>query len=284
MDAVTQEEGDHQAMAERLQKVLARAGIASRRKCEELILAGRVKVDGEVCTTLGCKVDPATQEIRVDDKVIELEPPVCVMLHKPTSYVTTVSDPAGRRTVVDLVRDVPVRLYPVGRLDYDSTGLLLLTNDGELTNRLLHPSRELDKVYRVTVIGMPEREDIRKIEQGIELEDGRTSPAQVRWLRKHPLESVIEITIHEGRNRQIRRMMDAIGYPVKRLKRVRFGPLELGTLPPGHWRFLTQEEWVSLYEAAGLTPPPMPDLMRPQGQPRTAGKRRPSRSDRRFHA
>lgn len=249
-------------MPERLQKVLARAGVASRRKCEELIKAGRVKVDGVVCTTLGIKVDPATQEIEVDDRRIQLEPPVCVMLHKPTSYVTTVMDPQGRRTVMDLVRDIPVRLYPVGRLDYDTTGLLLLTNDGELTSRLLHPSHELDKVYRVTVVGMPEHTDIARLEQGVQLEDGLTSPARVRWLRKHPLESVLEITIHEGRNRQIRRMMEAVGYPVKRLKRVAFGPLRLGDLPPGRWRFLMQEEWSALYQAAGLPVPDMPPLMR----------------------
>ncbi|MCL6548741.1 MAG: pseudouridine synthase, partial [Alicyclobacillus sp.] len=134
---------------ERLQKVLAQAGAASRRKCEDLIRSGRVKVDGQVCTVLGTKVDPAVQRIEVDDQPIAVEPKVCMMLHKPTSYVTTVSDPEGRRTVMELVKGVRERVYPVGRLDYASTGLLLLTNDGELTNRLLHPSRELDKVYRV---------------------------------------------------------------------------------------------------------------------------------------
>lgn len=240
---------------ERLQKILAQAGIASRRKCEEVIAAGRVTVDGVVQTELGTKADPFKQRIEVDGNPISLERKVCILLHKPTSYVTTVTDPEGRRTVMDLVESVKERVYPIGRLDYDTSGLLLLTNDGELTEKLLHPSHELPKVYRVTVLGMPEREIIQKLKSGVQLEDGMTKPAQVRTLRNHPKESVLEITIHEGRNRQVRRMFEAVGHPVKRLKRVQFGPLYLGSLATGKWRWLTEEEWEQLYLSADLTPP-----------------------------
>ncbi len=240
-------------MEERLQKILAGAGIASRRKCEQLILAGRVTVNGKVVTELGTKADPVREVITVDDIAVHVEhDKVGLILHKPTSYVTTVSDPQGRRTVMELLQEVTERVYPVGRLDYDSTGLLLFCNDGELTNRLLHPSFKMDKVYRVTVLGMPKSEEVEQLRRGIELADGMTAPAQVKVLRNHPLESVLEITLREGRKRQIRRMCESIGYPVRRLKRVEFGPLKLGALPPGHWRYLTQEEWNALYRAAGL--------------------------------
>ncbi len=241
---------------ERLQKVLAQAGIASRRKAEELIAAGRVTVDGQVIRELGAKADPNRQVIAVDGRPIRRERTVNLILHKPTSYVTTVKDPQGRRTVLDLLDGVHERVYPVGRLDYDTSGLLLLSNDGELTNQLLHPKYHVRKVYRATVIGMPERRTIDQIRRGIVLEDGPTAPAEVEVLRLHPLESVLEISISEGRNRQVRRMFDHVGHPVKRLKRVRFGPLELGDLRPGEWRWLSEEEWTALYEAAGLTPPP----------------------------
>lgn len=241
-------------MEERLQKILAGAGIASRRKCEQLILAGRVTVNGKVVTELGTKADPVREVIAVDDIAVHVEhDKVGLILHKPTSYVTTVSDPQGRRTVMELLQEVTERVYPVGRLDYDSTGLLLFCNDGELTNRLLHPSFKMDKVYRVTVLGMPKSEEVEQLRRGIELADGMTAPAQVKVLRNHPLESVLEITLREGRKRQIRRMCESIGYPVRRLKRVEFGPLKLGDLPPGHWRYLTQEEWNALYRAAGLS-------------------------------
>ncbi|MCL6598001.1 MAG: rRNA pseudouridine synthase [Alicyclobacillus macrosporangiidus] len=271
-------------MEERLQKVLARAGVASRRQCETLIREGRVTVDGVVVTELGTKVDPLLQQIAVDGRVVSLERPVCVMLHKPTSYVTTVRDPQGRRTVMDLVADVGVRLYPVGRLDYDSSGLLLLSNDGDLTYRLLHPSRHVDKTYRVTVLGIPEKEGLQRLRRGIELEDGPAQPAQVKVLRQHPLESVLEITIHEGRHRQVRRMMEAIGCPVKRLKRVSFGPLALGDLPPGQWRMLTPEEWQALYTSVDLPVPPYPgeetDAADRRDRPRTLRRKPESRKGR----
>jgi len=249
-------------MEERLQKVLAQAGIASRRKCEELIAAGRVVVNGAICRELGQKVDASKSTIYVDDELVTLERKVCILLHKPTSYVSTVSDPEGRRTVMQLLEGVPERVFPVGRLDYDTSGLLLFTNDGSLMNQVLHPSRLLNKIYRVTIIGMPDKETIGRIKKGIELEDGPTMPAQVRILRNHPKESVLEITIHEGRNRQVRRMFEEIGFPVKRLRRVQFGPLILDerVLFPGKWRMLTRAEWAAIYAAADLTPPSYPLL------------------------
>jgi 23S rRNA pseudouridine2605 synthase len=262
---------------ERLQKVLAQAGIASRRKAEELIVAGRVTVDGKVVQELGTKADPKRQVIAVDGRPIRLQRTVNLILHKPTSYVTTVSDPLGRRTVLDLLHGVEERVYPVGRLDYDTSGLLLLSNDGELTNQLLHPKYHVQKVYRATVLGMPERQTIEQLRRGVVLEDGPTAPAEVEVLRLHPLESVLEISIYEGRNRQVRRMFDHVGHPVKRLKRVRFGPLVLDGLRPGQWRWLTEEEWNQLYEAAGLTPPPYPLLSSGSGRGKLGAKSRRAR-------
>lgn len=241
---------------ERLQKVLARAGVASRRHCEELIAQGRVTIDGVVCDVMGTKVDPRRQRIEVDGRSIAAERLIALLLHKPTSYVTTVTDPEGRRTVMDLLEDVPERVYPVGRLDYDTTGLLLLTNDGELTNRLLHPRHAIGKVYRVTILDMPEKAAVAKLREGVMLDDGVTKPADVKVLRTHPRESVIELTIHEGRNRQIRRMCEAVGMTIKRLKRIQFGVLELGDLKVGASRMLTKTEWASLYSSVGL---PVPD-------------------------
>ncbi|WP_083521046.1 pseudouridine synthase [Alicyclobacillus kakegawensis] len=241
-------------MAERIQKILAEAGFGSRRKCEQLIQEGRVSVDGRPAV-LGERADLERQTVTVDGQVVEPQPKVCWMLHKPTSCVTTLSDPQGRRTVMEFLPELPVRVYPVGRLDYDTSGLLVFTNDGELAHRLMHPRYELDKVYRVTVTGMPEASDLRALAQGIDLEDGRTAPAKVEVLRHHPRESVLELTLHEGRNRQIRRMLDAIGFPVKRLKRVRYGPLRLTGLGPGRARPLTADELAMLYTSVDLDPP-----------------------------
>ncbi len=244
---------------ERLQKVLAQAGIASRRKSEELITSGRVSIDGKPCTTLGTRVDTAKSRIEVDGVEITRQRLVCVVLHKPTSYVSTTSDPEGRRTVMDLVDGVPVRVHPIGRLDYDTTGVLLFTNDGDLTNHLLHPRHESKKTYRVTIIGMPEKDDIERLKKGILLEDGVTSPAIVRVLRNHPAESVLDLVIHEGRNRQVRRMFEALGYPVKRLKRTEFAGIQLNGLRAGEWRMLSKEEWERLYRSVNLEVPPYPE-------------------------
>jgi 23S rRNA pseudouridine2605 synthase len=256
-------------MEDRLQKILAHAGIASRRKCEELIVSGRVTVDGVVVSELGAKANSESQRIAVDGKPISTEDKLCLVLHKPTSYVTTVSDPEGRRTVMDLIHSIPQRLYPVGRLDYETSGLLVMSNDGDLTNRLLHPSTHVDKVYRATVIGMPDKAVIAQLQVGVELEDGVTSPAFVSVLRHHPQESVLEITIQEGKNRQVRRMFEHLGFPVKRLKRIQFGPLHLGPLPSGHSRWVTKEEWQRLYASVGLEAPDYPHETRqkaPYGQ------------------
>lgn len=262
-------------MEDRLQKVLAHAGVASRRKCEALIEDGRVTVDGVVVQELGVKADPTRQLIAVDGKPISTEAKLCLILHKPTSYVTTVRDPEGRRTVMNLIESVEQRLYPIGRLDYESSGLLIMSNDGDLTNRLLHPSTHVDKVYRVTVLGMPDKDAFTKLQTGIELEDGMTSPAEVTVLRHHPQESVLEITIHEGRNHQVRRMFESLGHPVKRLKRIQFGPLELGSLASGHWRWLTEFEWNRLYQSVGLTTPEYPFPNAKRTTARATDHRRP---------
>lgn len=177
-------------------------------------------------------------------------------MNKPTSRITSVSDPEGRKTVMDILTDVDQRVYPVGRLDYDTSGLLIMTNDGDLTQRLSHPSHQLDKVYRANVLGLVDKLTIHQLENGIELEDGKTAPAKVKVLRQHPRESIVDLTIHEGRNRQVRRMFEFLKMPVKRLKRIQFGPLILGDLEIGTWRYLTSVEWAALYHSVDLVPPP----------------------------
>lgn len=239
---------------ERLQKVLAHAGVASRRKCESLITEGRVTVDGIPVTELGVKVDPVKQLIAVDGKAVQAETKVVLMLNKPTAYVSTVFDPEGRRTVMSLLPPITERVYPVGRLDYDTSGLLLFTNDGALTERLLHPSRNIEKVYRVTVSGSIDRETRQMLSEGVELEDGMTAPATVEMMRQGE-ESVVQISIHEGRNRQVRRMFESLKLPVRRLKRLVFGPLDLGHLKTGEWRLLEPSEWKALYRSVELVPP-----------------------------
>lgn len=237
---------------ERLQKVLARAGFGSRRVCDELIEDGRVTVDGTVAV-LGRRVDPATAAVAVDGARIGVAPGlVHWLLHKPAGVVTTASDPEGRVTVLDLVPDEP-RVFPVGRLDYDTEGLLLLTNDGDLTHRLTHPSFGVDKEYLAEVDRMPSRADLRRLREGVELEDGTTAPAKVAALDDRTL----RLTIHEGRNRQVRRMCEAVGSTVLRLVRVRIGPLTDRTLKPGAWRPLTQDEVRALERATvGSVPDP----------------------------
>jgi 23S rRNA pseudouridine2605 synthase len=226
---------------ERLQKVLAQAGIASRRKCEEYILAGRVQVNEETVSTLGAKVDPLTDAITVDGKPVKPQTLVYYVMNKPKGVITSVSDPEGRQTVSDYIKDIKERVYPVGRLDYESEGLLLLTNDGELANLLTHPKHHVPKTYHATVRGVPHGSLIEKLKNGIQLDDGMTAPAEVEYHDVNPEknESVIAITIYEGRNRQVRRMFDAIHYPVNRLKRVQFGSLLLSGLPRGKTQKLT---------------------------------------------
>jgi len=229
---------------ERLQKVLAAAGVASRRKCEEIIAAGRVTVNGKTVTGLGTKVDPAADEIAVDGRKIELQQKVYLAFHKPKGVISSVRDPAGRQTVIDYLRGVKERVYPVGRLDYDTEGLLLLTNDGEWANLLMHPRFRIPKTYLVYTKGVPHGDVLDKLRGGVLLDDGPTAPAEVEYADIDPdmREAVIQITIHEGRNRQVRRMFDAVGFPVVRLRRIRFGTIHLDGLPRGKWRRLTGEE------------------------------------------
>lgn len=237
---------------ERLQKVLAQAGIASRRKCEEYITAGRVQVNEETVTTLGAKVDPLTDVITVDGKPIKSQTLVYYVLNKPKGVITSITDPEGRQTVADYIKHIEERVYPVGRLDYDSEGLLLLTNDGELANLLTHPKHHVPKTYHATVRGVPHGSLMEKLRTGIELEDGMTAPAEVEYHDVDPdkNESVIAITIYEGRNRQVRRMFEAIHYPVNRLKRVQFGSLLLSGLPRGKTQKLTPAQVKDLRQSA----------------------------------
>jgi 23S rRNA pseudouridine2605 synthase len=228
----------------RLQKVLARAGLGSRRACEELIAQGRVTVDGAVAP-LGRRIDPATARVMVDGVPIGVaEHLVHYLLHKPAGVITTADDPQGRPTVLDLVPPEP-RVHPVGRLDQDTEGLLLLTNDGELTHRLTHPSFGVDKEYLAVVRARPGRQALRRLREGIELADGPTAPARVSMLDDRTL----RLIIHEGRNRQVRRMCDAVGAPVERLVRTRIGPVRDTTLAPGEWRPLGRDELRALERA-----------------------------------
>jgi 23S rRNA pseudouridine2605 synthase len=234
---------------ERLQKVLAVRGWGSRRVCEDLIAAGRVTVNGEVAV-LGRRVDTEVDTVAVDGVAIGVRPDVVYyLLNKPTGVVTTASDPQGRPTVVEIVPDEP-RVYPVGRLDVATEGLLLLTNDGDLAHRLAHPSHGVEKEYLVEVEGRLTEGSLRRLRAGVELEDGMTAPAKA----SQPEPGILRITIHEGRNRQVRRMCEAVGHPVTRLVRVRIGPLRDATLRPGEWRELTLEEVRSLAEAVAGKP------------------------------
>lgn len=267
----------------RLQKFLARAGVASRRGSENLMTAGRVTVNGRVVTELGSKVDPRVDEVAVDGRAVRLaDGPVTLMLHKPAGYVTTMSDPQGRPTVADLVpTDRHPGLFPVGRLDADTTGLLLFSTDGELGNGLLHPKRHVTKRYLACVEGRPAERELARLRRGIDLDDGPTRPADVRLLEgaaacraerlldmppaapprsskeyaavcegRAAARSIVRVALCEGRKRQVKRMLAAVGHPVVALHRDSFGPLGLGGLPRGEWRELSAEEVAALHAAA----------------------------------
>jgi 23S rRNA pseudouridine2605 synthase len=239
-------------VAERLQKVMARAGLASRRHSEELIQAGRVTVNGKVVTQLGTKVVPGRDLIEVDGRPLgKAEEHVYIIMNKPKGYVTTLYDPQGRKKVIDLLDgQIAQRVYPVGRLDYETEGLLLLTNDGELANALMHPAKQVKKTYIAKVRGVPSPSKISQLESGIELDDGPTAPAEVRLLEAHgPNAATLSIRIHEGRNRQVRRMFEAIGHEVIHLKRTTLGPLHLKNMKVGEWRELTPQELKDLRSA-----------------------------------
>lgn len=226
----------------RLQKFLASVGVASRRKAEELIIAGRVSVNGNIITELGTKVNES-DVVKVDQKLVKsIEKKIYIMLNKPVDYITSVNDQFRRPTVLDLVKDIKERIYPVGRLDYDTSGLLILTNDGEFTFRLTHPKHETEKVYIAEIEGIPDEEDILKIRTGIEIEGIMTSPAGFEIVEQKNSSSIVKIIIHEGRNRQIRKMCGAIHHPVISLERVSIGTVGLGDLPIGRWRYLNEDE------------------------------------------
>lgn len=237
----------------RLQKVLAKAGIASRRAAEQLILEGRVSVDGEVVTELGKRVDPTTAVIHVDGERVPTAPGVVVlMMNKPRGVITSMSDERGRECVGDLIGQWPKGIFHVGRLDADTEGLLLLTNDGELANRLGHPSHEVAKTYRATVRGPISKQALRDLREGIELDDGPIACDSARVIQRLTDRSLVEVVLHSGRNRIVRRMLDAVGYPVVDLVRTRIGPLHLGRMRPGEVRELEGADLRALYTAVNL--------------------------------
>ena len=230
-------------MEERLQKILSRAGISSRRGAEELIRQGKVAIDGRVVTDMGVRVDPALHRIECNGSpVIQEEEKVYLLLNKPTGYLSTLSDPQGRPIVTDLLKGVSARVFPVGRLDYDTEGALILTNDGEFAQQILHPSFEINKTYVATLNGNPDRQKLAELERGIELEGRRTWPARIKVISSDSRKTVVEIIIHEGRKRQVRKMFAAIGHRVVALERVAYGGLRLGDLPCGKYRFLSQKD------------------------------------------
>lgn len=235
----------------RLQKYLADCGVASRRKAEELILHGRISVNGNVVTELGIKVDDKDIICFDGNRVKRKEQMIYILLNKPAGYVTTVKDQFQRPSVIDLV-DVPERIFPVGRLDYETSGLLILTNDGSLTYRLTHPKFKIKKVYMAVIKGIPSWDKIEKFEKGLELEGYVTAPAKFKIIKRFKDTSIVEITIYEGKNRQVRKMCESIGHPVLKLKRICFGHLTLGDLPEGKWRKLKDEEIIKLLEGRFL--------------------------------
>lgn len=227
----------------RLQKYLASCGVASRRGSEEIIRSGRVKVNGETVREMGVQIDEEADVITVDDAVVQPEKKmIYIMLNKPVGFVTTVTDDKGRDTVMELVSDIPVRIYPVGRLDYDTEGLLLMTNDGDLTYRITHPKNNVEKTYVAEVTGNVTMDTLTRLRRGVVIDGVKTSPAKVEVIGATQFGTKLEITIHEGRNRQVRKMFEAVGCIVKRLKRTREAGLILGHVPLGRWRKLTESE------------------------------------------
>lgn len=236
---------------ERLQKYLAACGVASRRAAEVLIADGRVTVNGEVAQ-IGCKVDPAADTILLDGQPVGAEAPVYILLHKPQNTVTTAKDTHGRKTVLDCLADVSARVYPVGRLDRDVGGVLLLTNDGELANRLIHPRYQIPKVYLAWVWGRVGAEAVARLEAGVELDDGVTAPAKARVMKCTTKQSLVRLQIREGKKREVKRMCKAVGHPVAGLTRVAFCGITVGDLKPGEWRHLTAAEVGMLRAKTGL--------------------------------
>jgi len=228
-------------MEKRLQKILSEMGVTSRRKAEDLITEGRVTVNGQTAT-IGMKADPSKDHIKLDGKLLMQQAKVYLIFHKPKHVVTSLTDPEGRKTVRDFLKGVKYRVFPVGRLDYDSEGLLLLTNDGDFAHALLHPSKEIYKTYHVKVKGTLEEKELAQLQSGIRLKEGVTAPAKVRRLKKTEQNSWLEISIHEGKNRQVRKMLEKVRHPVLKLKRIRINGIELGNLTAGRYRYLTHDE------------------------------------------
>lgn len=239
---------------ERLQKILAGGGLASRRAAEQMIREGRVRVNGRIVTELGTRADPRNDKIEVDGKTVVQEHPVYVALHKPRGFVTTMSDPEGRPTIRDLLKPhgIPARIFPVGRLDYNTSGIILLTNDGEFADGLLHPKRAVPKTYVVKVMGVMQLKDLDRWREGVQLEDGRTLPAEAFVIRLEKDKTWFQITIREGRNQQIRRMGEATGFRVMRLARVSFAGITSEDIKPGDLRPLTYDELVELKQQFGV--------------------------------
>lgn len=236
----------------RLQKYLSQCAVASRRKSEELILAGKVKVNGKIAG-LGDKIDPKRDTVTVSGKkIVSSKKHYYILLHKPRGFITTMEDEMGRKCVAELVKDVGARVYPVGRLDRDSEGLLLMTNDGEFANHLTHPSKHVPKTYRVTVRPGVTEEQLFAFNEGIEIDGKKTAPADAHIIEKSENRVVLEVILHEGRNRQIRRMCEALGLEVARLKRTHIGSVKLGMLPQGKWRNLTEDEVHRLKVSSGM--------------------------------
>ena len=232
----------------RLQKYLADCGIASRRKAEELIARGRVSVDGTVVTGMGYKIDPLRQVIRFDGKIVkENTKHIYILLNKPKGYVTTLSDPQGRPIVTSLLKNIDARVFPVGRLDIDTEGALILTNDGDLARKIQHPSHETNKTYEVLAKRFVKPDTIVQLEQGVIVEGRKTWPAKISHIRRKEPHTSLLITIHEGRNRQVRKMFQAVGHPVVNLKRVAYGKLRLGKLKSGSYRFLSADDLKMIY-------------------------------------
>lgn len=234
----------------RLQKFLAQSGIASRRGAEKIIKSGRVRVDGKVVTEMGIKVNPEIQAVHYDNQRVTLagrEKPVYILLNKPRGYVTTVSDPQGRPVVTSLVKDVSARLYPVGRLDLDTEGALILTNDGQLAHKILHPKFETNKTYEALVKGNPPHGKLDFLRRGIMIDGKKTWPARIVFVKQKEHNSLLQVVIHEGRKRQVRKMFQAIGHPVLHLKRTAYGHLTLGSLKTGSYRFLKSNELKKIF-------------------------------------
>lgn len=234
----------------RLQKFLAEAGVASRRKSEELISQGRIEVNGKVVTTPGTKIS-GFERICVDGREIRREQKkIYILLNKPVGYISSAKDQFSRKTVMDLVGTIKERIYPVGRLDYDTSGLIILSNDGDFANKIMHPRHQMQKVYRAEIIGKLSNEDIIRIEKGMLIDDYKTAPAKIRIVSAAKDRSIVEVTIHEGKNRQVRKMFETLDHPVLRLKRIAIGSIGIGELEEGKWRYLSKNEILGLKKTA----------------------------------